>query len=151
MTMATKAALSPRGMRRQAAVKQRRLSASGQSAVSAPVAKLPSSPWILDRWRDMLLFVATPLVLIPMFAAAQKRWSAQDIFLFVAAFGAMGHHLPGMIRAYSDRALFSRFKKRFVVAPLFLLGVCIWAAFYNVQAVQLVALGWGIWHGMMQT
>ena len=99
----------------------------------------------------MLLFVATPLVLIPMFAAAQKRWSAQDIFLFVAAFGAMGHHLPGMIRAYSDRALFSRFKKRFVVAPLFLLGVCIWAAFYNVQAVQLVALGWGIWHGMMQT
>ncbi|MBA2243056.1 MAG: hypothetical protein H0W04_09250 [Chthoniobacterales bacterium] len=99
----------------------------------------------------LVAFVATPLLVIPIFAAAQARWSAQDIFLFVGAFGAMGHHLPGMIRAYSDRALFNRFKMRFVVAPVLLLIVCIGSAFYNVQAVQLVALGWGIWHGMMQT
>src|SRR6478672_8188265 len=109
------------------------------------------SMWILDRWRDLLLFVGTPVLLIPIFTAAQARWSAQDIFLFVGAFGAMGHHLPGMIRAYGDRALFQRFKTRFIVAPLALLGVCIWASVYNVQAVQFVALAWGIWHGMMQT
>jgi hypothetical protein len=105
----------------------------------------------LDRWRDLLLFVGTPVLLIPIFAAAQARWSAQDIFLFVGAFGAMGHHLPGMIRAYGDRALFDRFKVRFIVAPLALLVVCVWASVYNIQAIQLVALGWGIWHGMMQT
>lgn len=110
-----------------------------------------SSTWILDRWRDLLLFVGTPVLLIPIFSAAQARWSAQDIFLFVGAFGAMGHHLPGMIRAYGDRALFQRFRIRFVVAPLALLAVCIWASVYNIQAVQLVALAWGIWHGMMQT
>jgi Tfp pilus assembly protein PilF len=109
------------------------------------------SPWILGRWLDLLLFVGTPAVLIPIFIAAQARWSAQDIFLFVGAFGAMGHHLPGMIRAYGDKALFHRFRTRFVVAPLGLLAVCIWSAFYNVQAVQLVALAWGIWHGLMQT
>ena len=109
------------------------------------------SPWILDRWRDLLLFVCTPLVLIPIFAAAQVRWSAQDIFLFVGAFGAMGHHLPGMIRAYGDKALFRRFKARFIVAPILLLAVCFWSAVYNIQAVQLVALAWGIWHGLMQT
>ncbi|MEY2559118.1 MAG: hypothetical protein QOE34_2543 [Verrucomicrobiota bacterium] len=109
------------------------------------------SPWILDRWRDLVLFVATPVLLIPIFTAAQARWSAQDIFLFVGAFGAMGHHLPGMIRAYGDRALFDRFKVRFVVAPLLILGVCIWSSLYNIQAIQLVALAWGIWHGMMQT
>ncbi len=91
------------------------------------------------------------MVLIPIFAAAQVRWSAQDIFLFVGAFGAMGHHLPGMIRAYGDPALFRRFKTRFLVAPIALLAVCIWSSFYNIQAVQLVALAWGIWHGMMQT
>lgn len=90
-------------------------------------------------------------MLIPIFTAAQARWSAQDIFLFVGAFGAMGHHLPGMIRAYGDRALFQRFRTRFVVAPLVLLGVCIWSSLYNIQAIQLVALAWGIWHGMMQT
>ncbi len=109
------------------------------------------SPWILDRWRDLLLFVGTPVLLIPIFTAAQSRWSAQDIFLFVGAFGAMGHHLPGMIRAYGDRALFQRFKVRFIVAPLAILAVCLWSAFYNIQAVQLVAMAWGIWHGMMQT
>lgn len=109
------------------------------------------SMWILDRWRDLLLFVGTPVLLIPIFTAAQARWSAQDIFLFVGAFGAMGHHLPGMIRAYGDRALFHRFRIRFVVAPLVLLSVCVWASVYNIQAIQLVALAWGIWHGMMQT
>ena len=122
----------------------------GFSAVApAPAAK--PSPWILDRWRDLLLFVGTPILLIPIFTAAQARWSAQDIFLFVGAFGAMGHHLPGMIRAYGDRALFNRFKVRFVVAPVALLVVCVWSSVYNIQAVQLVALTWGIWHGMMQT
>ena len=110
-----------------------------------------SSPWILDRWRDLVLFVGTPVLLIPIFTAAQSRWSAQDIFLFVGAFGAMGHHLPGMIRAYGDRALFDRFKIRFVVAPLAILAVCVWSSLYNIQAVQLVAMAWGIWHGMMQT
>src|SRR6476469_1766534 len=109
------------------------------------------SMWILDRWRDLLLFVGTPVLLIPIFTAAQARWSAQDIFLFVGAFGAMGHHLPGMIRAYGDRALFRRVRIRFVVAPLALLAVCVWGSVYNIQAIQLVALAWGIWHGMMQT
>lgn len=117
---------------------------------AAPKNAAPS-PWILNRWRDLLLFVGTPVLLIPLFAAAQRRWTAQDIFLFVGAFGAMGHHLPGMIRAYGDRALFARFRTRFIVAPIALLIVCVWSSFANIQAVQLVALAWGIWHGMMQT
>jgi Flp pilus assembly protein TadD len=125
------------------------LSASDRRAAEA--ASRPKSLWILDRWRDLLFFVGTPVLLIPLFTVAQRRWSAQDIYLFVAAFGAMGHHLPGMIRAYGDRALFERFKTRFIVAPLALLVVCIWSSLYNVQAVQLVAMAWGIWHGMMQT
>lgn len=122
---------------------------SAPPAAKGPVA--PPSPWILDRWRDLVLFVGTPALLIPIFTAAQARWSAQDIFLFVGAFGAMGHHLPGMIRAYGDRALFRRFRTRFVVAPLALLTVCVLASVYNIQAIQLVALAWGVWHGMMQT
>ena len=123
---------------------------SGGDESKRPAAAKPSV-WILDRWRDLLLFVGTPVLLIPIFSAAQARWSAQDIFLFVGAFGAMGHHLPGMIRAYGDSALFRRFRTRFIVAPLALLAVCVWASVYNIQAIQLVALAWGIWHGMMQT
>src|SRR4051812_35505409 len=135
----------PRAEQRKQAV-----APAAQQPVSAAASK-GFSPWILNRWRDLLLFVGTPALLIPIFAAAQTRWSAQDIFLFVGAFGAMGHHLPGMIRAYGDRSLFQRFRTRFIVAPVALLVVCVWSSFYNIQAVQLVALTWGIWHGMMQT
>jgi hypothetical protein len=129
-------------------VPRTKTSQARQSPSSDPA---KASPWILDRWRDLLLFVGTPVLLIPIFTAAQARWSAQDIFLFVGAFGAMGHHLPGMIRAYGDRALFDRFKVRFIVAPIAILVVCVWSSFRNIQAVQLVAMAWGIWHGMMQT
>ena len=107
--------------------------------------------WILDSWRDLILYVGTPLLLVPMFAIAQARWSAQEIYLFVAAFGAMGHHLPGMIRAYGDRALFDRFRWRFVIAPIFLLGTCVTFYWWDSKGIVLIVFLWGVWHGMMQT
>src|ERR1700760_2027127 len=107
--------------------------------------------WILDSWRDLVLYVGTPLLLIPLFALAQMRWSAQDIYIFVAAFGAMGHHLPGMIRAYGDRALFQRFRWRFIFAPVFLLAVCVAFTWWDLKGIVLIVFFWGVWHGMMQT
>ena len=109
--------------------------------------------WILDSWRDLILYVGTPLLIIPLFTLAQARWSAQDIYLFVAAFGAMGHHLPGMIRAYGDRALFERFRWRFIIAPVFLLVVCVGFYFWDIKSnpIVMIVFLWGVWHGMMQT
>jgi Tfp pilus assembly protein PilF len=117
------------------------------ASVSASRPKL----WILDSWRDLILYVGTPLLLVPAFALAQARWSPQDIYLFVAAFGAMGHHLPGMIRAYGDRALFERFKWRFIFAPLFLLAVCTAFFWWDLKGILLIVFFWGVWHGLMQT
>ncbi|MDQ6809736.1 MAG: tetratricopeptide repeat protein [Verrucomicrobiota bacterium] len=111
----------------------------------------PTNLWILSGWRDLLLYVGTPLLLIPLYALAQGRWSAQDIYIFVGAFGAFGHHLPGMIRAYGDRALFERFRWRFILAPLFLVGTCISFYVWDLKGVVLVLFFWGVWHGMMQT
>jgi tetratricopeptide (TPR) repeat protein len=107
--------------------------------------------WILDSWRDLVLYVCTPLLLVPIFIAAQGLWAAEDIYLFVAAFGAMGHHLPGMIRAYGDRALFQRFRWRFICAPIFLVLVCAAFSLWDLKGIVLVAFVWGVWHGMMQT
>jgi Tfp pilus assembly protein PilF len=122
-----------------------------QTVPAAPIAAPKRSLWILDSWRDLIFYVGTPLLLLPMFALAQARWSAQDIYLFVAAFGATGHHLPGMIRAYGDRALFQRFRWRFIFAPVFLLGVCLAFAWFDLKGIVLVVFFWGVWHGMMQT
>src|SRR5882724_8714855 len=127
------------------------------SAQTMPAAPTPTaagrkpSLWILDSWRDLVLYVCTPLLLVPMFIAAQGVWAAEDIYLFVAAFGAMGHHLPGMIRAYGDRALFQRFRWRFICAPIFLVVVCAAFSVWNLTGIVLVAFIWGVWHGMMQT
>src|SRR5438876_3556326 len=107
--------------------------------------------WILDGWRDLILYVCTPLVILPIFVVAQARWSAEDIYLFVAAFGAMGHHLPGMIRAYGDPALFQRFKWRFIFAPIFLVVVCTIFFLWDLKGIVVIAFIWGVWHGMMQT
>ena len=125
-----------------------------QTVPAVPTSAPRKTLWILDSWRDLILYVGTPLLILPMFALAQTRWSAQDIYLFVAAFGAMGHHLPGMIRAYSDRALFERFRGRFILAPVFLVAVCVGFYFWGdiqTNPVVLIVFLWGVWHGMMQT
>jgi len=122
-----------------------------QTVPSEPATAARPKVWILSSWRDLILYVGTPLLLIPAFALAQARWSPQDIFLFVAAFGAMGHHLPGMIRAYGDRALFERFKWRFILAPLFLLVTCVAFFWGDLKGILLVVFFWGVWHGLMQT
>jgi len=118
---------------------------------AVPVAAPTKSLWILNSWRDLILYVGTPLLILPVFALAQARWSAQYIYLFVAAFGAMGHHLPGMIRAYGDRTLFQRFRWRFILAPLFLLAVCVAFTCWDLKGIVLIVFFWGVWHGMMQT
>jgi len=117
----------------------------------APAVARKPSLWILSSWRDLVLYVCTPLVILPVFILAQARWSAEDIYLFVAAFGAMGHHLPGMIRAYGDRALFQRFRWRFIFAPIFLVAVCVIFFLWDLKGIVLIAFIWGVWHGMMQT
>jgi Flp pilus assembly protein TadD len=122
-----------------------------QTVPSVPATAARPKLWILNSWRDLVFYVGTPLLLVPAFALAQARWSPQDIYLFVAAFGAMGHHLPGMIRAYGDRALFERFKWRFILAPLFLLATCVAFFWWDLKGIMLVVFFWGVWHGLMQT
>ena len=122
-----------------------------QTVPAVPTSAPKPNIWILNSWRDLILYVATPLLLVPMFALAQARWSAQDIYVFVAAFGAMGHHLPGMIRAYGDRALFERFRWRFIIAPVFLVCTCVAFYWWDLKGIVLVVFFWGVWHGMMQT
>ena len=122
-----------------------------QTVPAVQVAAPKKTLWILNSWRDLILYVGTPLFLLPMFLLAQGRWSAQDIYIFVGAFGAMGHHLPGMIRAYGDRALFRRFRWRFIVAPIFLLSVCVAFYWWDLKGIILIVFFWGVWHGMMQT
>ncbi|MDA0832487.1 MAG: tetratricopeptide repeat protein [Planctomycetota bacterium] len=112
-------------------------------------AAMPIS-WISGPWFDLLFFVATPIVIVPLISAARVRWSIEAIALFVAAFGATGHHLPGLLRAYGDRELFQRFRLRFVLAPLFLFSVCTFYSYWHLRGLVLIGVTWGTWHSLMQ-
>jgi len=107
--------------------------------------------WILDPWRDLVLVVGAPFIILPALWLAERRFRPDQIYLLVASFGAVGHHLPGMMRAYGDRLLFERFKYRFVLSPLLLGGTCFLFAIRELNAMVLVAYLWGVWHGLMQT
>jgi len=107
--------------------------------------------WVVGKWRDLILIVATPVLILPLIALAKARLSLEDLALYVAAFGALGHHFPGMLRAYGDKALFKRFKVRFIVSPILLLVACIASTILDLHALKLTVVVWGIWHGLMQT
>jgi Flp pilus assembly protein TadD len=111
----------------------------------------PASRWIVAPWLDLVLFVGTPLLIIPAFLVAQARWRIDELSLFVASFGAIGHHLPGMLRAYGDRALFQRFRWRFRLAPVFFAATCLLFALRDLNGIVLIVYFWGVWHGLMQT
>jgi len=109
------------------------------------------SMWIVDPLHDLVLIVGAPAIILPALWIAQGHFKPEHIYLFVASFGAIGHHLPGMMRAYGDRFLFDRFKYRFLVTPLVLGVFCVVFALRDLNALVLIAYVWGVWHGLMQT
>ncbi len=121
---------------------------------SGGMTAIPNSQWILNRLPDLVLFVLTPILIVPVIWLLTSRGldslSVDVISTLVAAFGAMGHHFPGMIRAYCDRELFQQFRWRFIFAPLVLLVSCIYLSHQHLNAMVLVLAVWGYWHGMMQ-
>src|SRR5262245_21480021 len=110
-----------------------------------------NSPWITSARFDLALFVATPLLILPLIALSLWFARPSELCLYVAAFGALGHHLPGMMRAYGDRALFARFKVRFLAAPAFLIAVSLYFAFTEPKTTVVFAYLWSVWHAAMQT
>lgn len=106
--------------------------------------------WILGPWKDLALFVLSPLWIVPLLWATKARFDINGFGAVLLAVGGVGHHLPGFIRAYTDPVLFRRFRARFIFAPIFLLGVCLLFAALHLQSLTLVLTLWGIWHGAMQ-
>src|SRR6185369_10004240 len=105
--------------------------------------------WIFSPVQDMAFVLLTPLLILGTFAAAQRRGWMDGLLTFALAL-ATAHYLPGILRAYGDRALFRRFRLRLILAPIFLFTVTSAFAYLNLHAVLLLALLWGQWHWMMQ-
>ena len=108
--------------------------------------------WILGPWQDWLLFIGTPALILPLVSLARMRVRIEDLVLFVASFGALGHHFPGLLRAYGDRELFDRFKRALrgrAALPRGRVRVLRQPGFQRPDASWRYA--WGVWHGLAQT
>lgn len=124
---------------------------SSTAAISTPAAQAAPSRWMLGPGQDLLLIVGTPLFVLPVVWLALFMGAASvNIQYVVLTFGSLGHNLPGMLRAYGDRALFQRFRTRFVVAPVVFISVCAGSVIANSSAIVVIAYFWAVWHGLMQ-
>lgn len=75
---------------------------------------------------------------------------SETIWLFVMSFAAVGHHLPGFIRTYGNRDLFTRYRARFLLAPPLFFAACLGFSFYDLHGMIVFQFVWSAWHGMMQ-
>lgn len=118
---------------------------------SLPASGQVLNGWILNPRLDLVLFLCTPLLILPLCFAVSRRWNSADIFLVVSTFGALGHHAPGLMRAYGDRELFRRFWCRFTIVPVLCLALFFTYPLEQMPGLMLVLLTWGLWHFLMQT
>lgn len=105
--------------------------------------------WIITSRADWLLFLGAPL-LLASFALFALRFELEAVILALGTIGTMGHHLPGFVRAYTDRGLFSAHWKKLIAAPVVFAVLCFFAVFAELNALTFVILIWGVWHAMAQ-
>ncbi len=106
--------------------------------------------WIINRGYDVLFFIGTPLLSLAALLAASQYFSSADIAWFVLAFFAVGHHLPGFMRAYGEKELFDRHKATFVISPLIVTACVAWSVFNGHLGFFIFLALWDMWHFFMQ-
>jgi len=68
--------------------------------------------WMFSPLEDMAFVLLTPILILAVFSLARHAAWMDGLLTFGLTL-AMGHYLPGILRAYGDRALFHRFRTRF--------------------------------------
>ena len=117
---------------------------------SSAAATRQPAPWIIGPCQDLALLILTPVLILVAAFGLREIMASRTLQYGVLAFGALGHNLPGMLRAYGDRALFRRFRTRFLVAPIAFAGISILFALHGSGGLILIAYLWAIWHAIMQ-
>ena len=106
--------------------------------------------WIINPYSDALFFIATPVISLCVLLMANQYYSSEKIALFVLAFFAVGHHLPGLMRAYGETDLFARYKVRFVVSPIVIASFVGWSVYNGHLGFFILLAVWDMWHFFMQ-
>jgi tetratricopeptide (TPR) repeat protein len=115
------------------------------------VSEIPKvNRWIINPYSDALFFIATPVLSLCALLVANQYYSSEKIALFVLAFFAVGHHLPGLMRAYGETDLFARYKIRFIVSPVVIASFVGWSVYNGHLGFFILLAVWDMWHFFMQ-
>jgi len=106
--------------------------------------------WLISPRLDFLFFIGAPLLIIPGFQLLSSFVSVAAIKLGVMGISATGHHLPGFIRAYTDKSIFNQFKLRLILVPTLFILMALSAGIFKLTFVFWILIVWGTWHGAMQ-
>lgn len=112
--------------------------------------KSPPKAWLINPWVDISFFIATPLAIIPAFHSLSALLSLTALKLGILSISATGHHLPGFIRAYTDRSIFRQFRTRLIAVPALLILMTALSAYLKLSLIFFLLITWGAWHGSMQ-
>lgn len=115
-----------------------------------PVNAAARQRWIIGPVTDVSVFIATPLAIVPAFHLLMNVFSLGLLKLGVMAVSATGHHLPGLIRAYTDRAIFRQFRLRLILVPSLIILLTLVSAYFKLTVALCALIFWSIWHGSMQ-
>ena len=106
----------------------------------------------MSSWRDLILYSRHTAAANPRVRAGPASGVRRTFISFVAAFGAMGHHLQGMIRATkaiqfcSNASSGVSFSRR-----CFCSQMCVtFLSWGDLKGVLLVVFFWSVWHGLMR-
>lgn len=106
--------------------------------------------WVVGPMSDLAIFIATPLILAFGFRMFLTAAMLPALKLGILGISSTGHHLPGLIRAYTDNSIFQRFKWRLILVPSLFILLAAVCAFFKLGFMLFALLTWSIWHGSMQ-
>ena len=115
--------------------------------------EVQNNRWVVSAPIDLSLLILTPVITLPLIAVffAGGLLDERAFGAWVFAFGAQGHHLPGWLRAYGDKDVFSAYRGRLLFAPPIVVIICVIFAVFEWHSLILLAYLWGVWHAAMQT
>jgi Tfp pilus assembly protein PilF len=123
---------------------------SSAAATAPAAARATPSPWFRSAPFDLLLILGVPFVTWPLVVLAKRAWGP-ELLTQLILLTATGHYFATFVRTYGDRALFERFRTRFLVAPVVLLVTCVGMfATGHGAALLLATMAWAFWHWLAQ-
>lgn len=107
------------------------------------------SAYIIDRKQDYVWFLALPFAAVG-FALLAQRFLPGAALAAVALWVTIPHHFVTWLRVYGSAAEFARFRQRFLLGPVVLVGAVYLLMQYAPLSLVLLVTLWDHQHSLMQ-